>query len=357
MKRWHNQQGLTLFELITVLIIASIILASTAATHAKFLKIHKRQQRALQTQNELAKVEESLIKSLISMPGRDFAFFSGHDYQLPTLPQAGKDSQGKDINLGVVTPLKINGEDAFIVLASSRNTSPRMELAKSADLSSGTLAVAYPTRSATNDPAVPNPTNFRAGDLMLVIGVEANTKVATRPQAQLIRLTSTPEVNKPLVRTSTSLPVTLNFSFTDCNSGCNGLTNLQSGKGISTINTFAVGSAVIPIQIYIYHVMNFAGQKALVRTDGGQIVSDSAGFQVVGGNYYKIGEIDSLNITYQLTDGTTRLTPNSPTQVNWLDDINSVTLSVTRQIPSPLNDDTINRAVTYSYPVRALLTD
>jgi prepilin-type N-terminal cleavage/methylation domain-containing protein len=125
-----KQQGVSLVELLIVMVVAAIILGPAISFYVHYTNVHLRQQYIVEVERELGSIQSKIEESLTSMPGRDLAYFTGKQFSIASLPSNGTvtiNSKQEPINLGVVTPFKINGNDA-ITVAYGRRGSPRLVL-------------------------------------------------------------------------------------------------------------------------------------------------------------------------------------------------------------------------------------
>ena len=129
----HNiktQVGFTLLEIVVLLTLGAIILTTTASLYMQILKTNARQQRVISIERSLLNTQLSLKQSLTTLPGRGLGTFS-EGFSTPQLPSVGMLPNDKGqltpVRLGIVTPFKVNGQDAFTVVYADTNF-PRLEL-------------------------------------------------------------------------------------------------------------------------------------------------------------------------------------------------------------------------------------
>lgn len=142
MKNFITQsKGFTLLESIILVVLGSIIFVAVSQVYIQYLKESNRQQRFVQVERELFAVKDSLGEALISLPGRGLATTNGLASGTPILPAAGsiQDPTGKRnaIKLGIITPYKINGKDAFTV-AYADSKVPRLAISEPTTASGNT---------------------------------------------------------------------------------------------------------------------------------------------------------------------------------------------------------------------------
>ncbi len=129
----YQSKGLSLLEAIVMLAIGGLLFATVSSAYTQYLKTTQRQQRFIQVERELSAVKDAISQALTSLPGRGLATTNGLSSGTPILPAAGslQDSTGKlkPIKLGIVTPYKINGQDAFTVAYADAKT-PRLAISE-----------------------------------------------------------------------------------------------------------------------------------------------------------------------------------------------------------------------------------
>lgn len=220
----NRQNGYSLVELVIVTIIGLIIVAATAKLYIAFVDVHNREQRVLVIQRNLQAINTNLQKSLSTLPGRGLATTNGTAFSLPTLPSIGttRDSFGKTvpIRLGIITPYKLNGYDAFTVAYTDAKI-PRLPIASvtKVNLTTGKLLIALPQAI----PAKP-PTIIRGGTVGGISGgtigglTSSSIKVSDNSgQTSNIIIpphTPTPTPSPTQTPTPTHTPVPPNIPFT-----------------------------------------------------------------------------------------------------------------------------------------------
>lgn len=345
-----KQKGFTLLEVVVVVVVTSILVAGTVKTYANYLKLHKREQVVTKIEMELGNIEQTMQATLTSLPGRDLGFLAS-SYHVATLPNLATDNKG--IPLGTITPFKINGFDAFMVLTTGKN-SPRLELAQSFNINSSVARVALPDRTpgnfnANNDNPV-SPNQFNPGDYLLISGTpDGSFDRAFTPKARIIKLLRTPTFGQLLAtsqfRSNQFSQDTLDFNVDSCSgSACQPFSNDGS------YTSFTLGSTLMPLITVCYYIKGISGQNYLVRNEGGIIVLNNGNSVVSGGTETLVAELDNFSVCYTLDDTSVQPTPISP-NVNWLQHINSINISVSRNIPSPIGKEILERQKTTSFPI------
>ncbi len=171
-----NTKGYSLLELIIVSVVGLSILATSARMYVRFTEVQRREERLLLVQRSLLATQANLKKSLTTLPGRGLATTNGQAFSLPLLPSIGsaKDSSGKvvPVRLGVVTPYKLNGYDAFTI-AYADSKIPRLAIASNTkvDLNTGKITIALPQAFPGRPPIVPR------GGIITPIGTPGGTTI------------------------------------------------------------------------------------------------------------------------------------------------------------------------------------
>lgn len=438
-----NNKGFSLLEGVVILVVSSVVLASATGVYIQFLKTSKRQDRVIQVERSLLSTQSSLKQALTTLPGRGLATSNGQAFSIPALPVAGvlPDATGKitPIRLGIITPYKVNGFDAFTVVYADAKI-PRLPIAE-VSVGSGTtgrVRVAVPnvgttTNGGNNDqdptkgngnnddkggrglantnnnyeqqqrdpvgglptptplptsspnprgpretptptqpgvapnvpddqtllglPWVPNANMFQPGDLALLVAIPPyseggndipNSRINFQPGSRLVRLTS---INNSTVIPGQNGRSFIEFNYDLCTNGDCG----QSIPGLSNApdapQRFLIGSILVPLRVASFYIKQDQMGSRLIRNDGGTILPDGNGnFFVQGGSETNLGEADSITVTYRLKDGTTQPTPISPI-VSWLNDISSVDVSLSREVPPIQGNERIARKITQTYPI------
>ncbi len=147
--RVEENKGFSLFEMVVVTIIGLTMLLAIVGMYNHYLDSHNRQERVLLVERTLSETGNALRQSVSVLPGQGLGTSNGEIFCIPTLPNAGTttDITGKSvpIKLGIFTPYKVNGYDAFTI-AYADPTIPRLsikELTK-IDLSNISIKIAVP---------------------------------------------------------------------------------------------------------------------------------------------------------------------------------------------------------------------
>ncbi|MFY9224340.1 MAG: prepilin-type N-terminal cleavage/methylation domain-containing protein [Blastocatellia bacterium] len=149
-----SHQGFSLVEAIVVFVVSTILLTTLGSLYVKWLKLDLRQSRLIDVEKSLNNTQVSLEKSLITLPARGLATSNGQSFNTPILPAIGSipDDKGKltPITLGVVTPYKVNGFDAFTIIYADAKR-PRFSLSQAVSQvgSLGTARIALPSNVST----------------------------------------------------------------------------------------------------------------------------------------------------------------------------------------------------------------
>ncbi len=149
-----RHQGFSLVEAIVVFVVSTILLTTLVSVYIKYLKLDLRQERLITVEKSLANTQFSLEKALITLPARGLATSNGQTFNTPILPAIGSipNDQGQitPITLGVVTPYKINGFDAFTIIYADAKR-PRFSLSQATTQvgSLGTARIALPSEVST----------------------------------------------------------------------------------------------------------------------------------------------------------------------------------------------------------------
>lgn len=372
-----NNKGFTLLEIAIVLTVGTLILFVAGSVYGQLLKMHQRQERIMMVERALMDTSTELERALTSLPGRGLTVAT-ESFSLPTLPTAGSainPASGKvePIRLGVVTPYKLNGYDAFtIVYADSKI--PRLTIGQNTTIS-GSLGKARvsveslinspiePTKdkldssatSATNRFPTPSPTSsndpnsgnsvaidlpsqptanmFKEGELMLLVGVEPLSRTSRYNYLQQAN------VQSRVVKLLSVLPVTLTisgetrqfleFTYDLCLQGdCDG----QQLPGVSNLADApkTVGFGGVLVRVSSIYAKPLGNGVELVRNNGGVILPNGDGsFSVRGGKETGLGTLDSFTISYTLKDDSVQPTPINP-QVAWLKDVKAVDVLLVR---------------------------
>lgn len=377
-----RNKGFSLLELMIVLIITTIVLGTCLSIYKEFMRSHTRQSRAMLVERSIRATELALRDSLASLPGRGFGVSNGAAYSIPLLPFAGfiYDGTGnKPIRLGIITPYKINGNDAF-TLAYSEASIPRLPVESITSQTGNikTFRVPLPTidntqiglgivenskdsRLPTSDPkpdfeANPNPNNsnlstsiatvetFKQGQLMLILEAPAFNDTSTQPKqsiATLVRLIS-------VVQANTINRQFLQFTCEICspNNGCSQLTNDPAANA-----NISSGTILAPLKLTSFYLKKDSFGNKLIRNDDGIILpTGSDSFAISGGNETIVGETDTFTVNYHLKDGSIASTPNTPL-VTWLGNVLSVDVIVGGAMNGTQGTDYFDRSAKLNFPI------
>ena len=376
--------GFSLIELMIVLIISSIALGGLAGIYNEFMRTHRRQQRTTLIEHSLSATSIALRDSLTSLPGRGLATSNGTLYDIPLLPFAGSIQIGatnKPIRLGIVTPYKINANDAFTVVYSD-STIPRLPIELVSGQTSTTKVIRVPLPAdnsnqfglglvgkenkgtkgdlgngdnpnpdpSSNNPSsgIPNPEMFEIGQLMLLIDSPNFSDTSSQTQqavATLVTLTS-------VTKTSIKNRQFLQFIVEVCqNNSCGTLTNAPGVIG--SVSSISNGAILAPINLVTYYLKKDSFGNKVIRNDGGVVLPNGSGdgeFSINGGKETIVGETDSLTVSYRLVDGSVVVTPSNPI-VPWLNNVLSVDVVITGSMAGTQGTEYFDRSAKINFPV------
>lgn len=258
----NNQKGLTLLECVILLIISGIVLVTAIGSYIHFLKVSSRQQRVMAVERSLTAIQSSLQQAMITLPGQGLGTSSGITFGNPLLPAAGSmpDSKGKTtpIRLGIVTPYKVNGQDAFTI-AYADPKAPCLVLAEPSTASiasgTGTGKVAFPILIPIKPPINPggggvtiDPYNFKTDSS------NGETNIIIPPH------TPTPTPTPSPVATPDPTPVPPNVPFN---------TTLLGLPWMPSADSFKVGDLMLLVAPPIYddtnNVTTVSTESRLIR--------------------------------------------------------------------------------------------
>lgn len=371
-KKVKNLKGFSLTELVVVLIVSGIMLSSFIVMFREFMRTHRRQERTMLIERSLEATEVALKDSLTSLPGRGLATSNGSLYSIPLLPFAGSIPSGsinKPIRLGIITPYRINENDAFTLIYSD-TTIPRLPLdAQVVQIGSSKIVrVPLPNTSSTKQTnlgsigkgGVPidevpspdsNPNNtsssiprvdmFQPGQMMLIIESPSFIDGTTQPKqpvAILVRLTN-------VIRTTGNNREFLQFTLDVCEGGsCGQLTNDPTAGNISA------GSILVPVKFTSFYLKKDSFGNKVVRNDDGLILPNGSGFSINGGTETIVGESDFLTVNYHLRNGSIVSTPANPI-VAWINDVFSVDILIASRMPGTQATEYFDRSRKINFPI------
>jgi hypothetical protein len=312
----NHQTGFTLVEALISLVIFILLAGIVTGVYAYFrytqLDLRTLAQGDLRvTRGVLASDQDLLLGA-----GVGLGYFNGFDY-------AAARRVGN--NVGIVTPLKINGRDGVLILTSSPRH-PRLEITASTTITGNTaVAKVVPSEviSLANTTVVSDllPKN---GDLCMLVGgpmVDPQKLTATTTtdinsivsEARLVRVVAL----RPVVETVGIEQRTVQeITFDLCTSG-------QCSQQIpALVNTsapinFEAGNTLVPLRSLVL----FYRDGLLVENEGGTIAPSNTTFSVIGGKDISLTPIGDFQIAYELNDGSIR---DSSTVIGNLDKVLAV---------------------------------
>jgi prepilin-type N-terminal cleavage/methylation domain-containing protein len=356
-----QQRGFTILELLIVVIVGGILIGSTVSVYQKFMKIHRRQQGVIALERELSSIQLSFSQALTTLPGRELGVYSGSEYTVPELPANGtliEGSKTTDLKLGLVTPYKINNNDAVMIIY-GRHDVPRMELAQTSDQITQfgrTYGRAYVAIPETAEAIQEITTKVQAGDLVLLVGTppysEGTGDISPPSESRIVSLIGQPEVEEA----GTPHRALLRFYFDYCQTKPICVEQFPQLKNTSYLTTFGIGGILAPINIATFYIVNENGYSRVMRNDGGTVVpidgNDlSQGYKLIRGKDSLVGEADSLKISYIMEDGSEKATPQKPMDID-LNGIKAVRVEVKKSAKLPFNE-TATRELKISFPIAA----
>lgn len=368
-------KGFSLLELVVVLIVSGIILSGLVVMYRDFMRVHRRQERTMMIERSLQATQTTFRDSLLSLPARGLATSSGSLYDIALLPYAGFIYDGvknNPIRLGIITPYKINGNDAFTLVYSDTKI-PRLPVDPEVTQigNTKTIRVPLPTSIDTQQPSLgsiskgelpnddnPNPdpssTNntsssiptlnmFKIGQLMLLMDTPSFSTGATQPKQPLATLVRLVNVTKTTANNRQFLEFTVDICE---NNNCGQLTNDPAATG-----NVSSGSTLVPIKFTSFYLTKDQFGNKVMRNDDGLILPDgSGGFAISGGKETIVGESDSLIVNYNLRDGSTAPTPNNPL-VPWLNSVFSVDVVITGAMAGNQGTEYFDRTRKINFPI------
>ena len=423
----QRHQGFSLVEGIVVFVISTILLTTLGSLYVKWLKLDLRQSRLIDVEKSLANTQSSLEKSLITLPARGLATSNGQSFNAPILPAFGSIPNDKgqltSITLGVVTPYKINGFDAFTIIYADAKR-PRFSLSQAATQigSLGTARIALPSNVSTTflpgagsdkennltsadqnqlplppikglpspspssspnprntptpDPSetqpdippnvpleqtlnglvwIPSPDMFQPGEIMLLVSTPPyqpdDAVEPTRPISRFVKIVSATQTVQGAGAAARKF---INVTYNICANGeCADVYPGAINPVISPRTEFDIGATLVPIKVASFYMKQDQMSSRIIRNDGGVILPDgNGGFTVQGGTENRLGNIDSISVSYQLKNLITVPTPNTPL-VSWLNDVKSVNITLTRVLPAGQGaaSEQITRKATINFPI------
>ena len=421
-----HHKGFSLVEGIVVFVIGTLLLTTLVSLYIKWLKLDLRQERVVTLEKSITNTQFSLEKALTTLPARGLATSNGQSFNTPILPAIGSMPNDKGqltpITLGVVTPYKVNGFDAFTVIYGDAKR-PRFSVAEmSNQIGSLRIAkIALPTNVSTtllpgagsdkednlttaeqnqrppvkdlptpnplpsSSPtpratSTPDPTNgdendiapnvpleqtlnglswipsvdmFQPGEVMLLVSTPPyqpdNAVEPAKPISRFVKIVSATQSSQGA---GTAARQFINVTYDLCLNGeCDDVIPGAINPSLSPRTLFGLGTILIPVRIASFYLKQDQMSSRVVRNDGGGILPDGNGnFAVQGGSEGRLGDIDSISVTYQLKDGTVVPTPDTPL-VSWLNDVSSINVTLTRSLPAGITSEVINRKATINFPI------
>jgi type II secretory pathway pseudopilin PulG len=410
----QRHQGFSLVEAVVVFVVSTILLTTLGSLYVKWLKLDLRQSRLIDVEKSLTNTQASLERALVTLPARGLATSNGQSFNTPILPAFGSIPNDKGqltpITLGVVTPYKINGFDAFTIIYSDA-ARPRFSLAQAVTQVGGlgTARIALPSNVSTTflpgagsdkennstnaeqnqRPPVPNPRNtptpdpsetepdippnvpleqtlnglawipspnmFQPGEVMLLVSTPPyqpdDAVEPTKPISRFVKIVS---ATQTVQGAGTAARKFINVTYNLCTNGeCADVFPDIINPVVSLRTEFDIGSTLVPIKVSSFYLKQDQMGSRVVRNEGGIILPDGNGqFSVQGGSEINLGEIDSISVSYQLKNLTTVATPDTPL-VSWLNDIKSVNVTLTRVLPAGqgVASEQITRKATINFPI------
>lgn len=137
----NAQRGYSLLELLVAVSLGIIIVGGLASVYLQIAKTHTREQRILDIEQSLMDTQITLEQSLLTLPSRGLNTYVDA-LETPALPIVGtiknaKTGRTEPVRLGVITPSKLNGHDAFTILYTDA-TLPRFAIGENTVVSGET---------------------------------------------------------------------------------------------------------------------------------------------------------------------------------------------------------------------------
>ncbi len=412
-----NQKGFTLFEIAVVLILSTILLATTASLYSQVAKTNRRLQRINFLERSLLNTQLSLKQSLTTLPGRGLGSF-GDAFATATLPAAGTLSTDKGvqpIRLGIITPYKINGFDAFTIAYTDAKI-PRLEIGElttangnigsakvmtpfnsrtiglphsgqnppiqpisnqsnpndSYNVISKTTPTPTPSPSSTPTPHIPVPpptigntgtvtgipyyadkSMFQPGNLVLLISSPFGTGIVNNQQTFI-----TPSRIVKIISVTGPQGVTVapfNQQAIQLTYDLCLVGECDPSLPLTNLGKspkiLDVGAIIAPIKVASFYVKQNQAGNFLVRNDGGLIMPDGNGSFQVRGG-------KETNIGEVDSISVNYLLEDGTTQptpnnplVPWLDQITSVDIMLSKGAPPVQGSESFNRNLKLSFPI------
>lgn len=154
------QKGYSLLELLVAVSLGIIIVGGLASVYLQIAKTHTREQRILDIEQSLMDTQITLEQSLLTLPSRGLNTYVDA-LETPALPIVGtitnpKTNRIEPVRLGVITPSKINGHDAFTILYADA-TLPRFAIGENTVASGETGTAKIIASSGKTNSAFPIP--------------------------------------------------------------------------------------------------------------------------------------------------------------------------------------------------------
>ena len=154
------QRGYSLLELLVAVSLGIIIVGGLASVYLQIAKTHTREQRILDIEQSLVDTQITLEQSLLTLPSRGLNTYVDA-LETPALPIVGtiknpKTNRIEPVRLGVITPSKLNGHDAFTLLYTDA-TLPRFTIGENTVVSGETGTAKIIASSGKTNSSFPVP--------------------------------------------------------------------------------------------------------------------------------------------------------------------------------------------------------
>ncbi|MEW6738154.1 MAG: hypothetical protein AB1489_43170, partial [Acidobacteriota bacterium] len=146
------------------------------------------------------------------------------------------------------------------------------------------------------------------------------------------------------------------FQYDLCDGGTKCGNLLPEIKNLTNVKSFAIGSALVPLNLVHIYARTKDGRTRIYRNDGGSILPISNGvvsdlqFEIVGGTNSVLGEVDSFKVSYLLADGSQQPAPTDP-RVPWLNQVKAIKIEISMSLVVPSNKEVISRSSTFTFPI------